>query len=184
MNELMNGLRLEHRGLGQLLGLLQNKLRRLERGILPNFNLLADAIHYIENYATLYHHPKEDVIYRYMIDRQLDDKGQVMNVMQEHSALAQNTQNLKEAVDAILSDTVVSRDKLVALLRKFIGAEMGHLKSEETVVFPLVEKLLTDEDWKKITPLIATPKDDPLFGKKITEEYRDLYNRLLETAEG
>ncbi len=120
MNELMNVLRLEHRGLGQLLGLLQNKLRRLERGILPNFNLLADAIHYIESYATLYHHPKEDVIYRYMIDRQLDDKDQFINVMQEHSTLAQNTQSLKEAVDAILSDTIVSRDKLVTLLRKFI----------------------------------------------------------------
>ena len=183
MNEVMKVLRLEHRGLGQLLGLLQNKLRRLEQGILPNFNLLDDVIRYIESYATLYHHPKEDVIYRYIIERQLDDKGQFIDIMQEHHTLAQNTHNLQEALDAILHDTIVSRDELITLLRQFIEAEIHHLNTEDTVVFPLIEELLTDEDWVTITPLIPTQKDDPLFGKKVKEEYRDLYNRLLETAE-
>ena len=183
MNEIMKGLRLEHRGLGQLLGLLQNKLGRLEQGIPPNFNLLDDVIRYIENYAIVYHHPKEDIIFRYIIDRQLDDKGQFIHIMQEHDTLAQNAHNLKEALDAILRDTIVSRDKLTTLLRQFIDAKVSHLNSEETVIYPLIEELLAEEDWVTITPLIPTQKDDPLFGKKVKEEDRDLYNRLVETVE-
>ncbi len=58
MNDIMKSLRLEHKGLGQILELLQNKLRMLKEGTPPNFNLIDDAIHYVENHAALTTIPK------------------------------------------------------------------------------------------------------------------------------
>lgn len=182
MNEIMKSLRLEHKGLGQILDLLKNKLRMLKEGKPPNFNLIDDVIRYVENHASRYHHPKEDVIYQYIIDQKLDAKGEFRKIIQEHHTLAQNTHNLKEALDAILLDIIVPKNNLIDLLDRFIGAEISHLNNEETVLFPLIEEMLSDEDWLIISPLIPAQQDDPIFGKQVKKEYQELCNLLSESA--
>lgn len=184
MNDIMTSLRLEHKGLGQILELLKNKLRMLKEDKPPNFNLIDDAIHYVENHASVYHHPKEDVIYQYIIDQKMDAKGEFSKIIQEHHTLAENTHNLKEALDAILLDIVVPKNNLIDLLDRFIEAEINHLNNEETVLFPLIEEMLGDEDWLIISPLIPAQQDDPIFGRQVKKEYQELCNRLAESASG
>lgn len=184
MNDIMKSLGLEHKGLGQILELLQNKLRMLKEGTPPNFNLIDDAIHYVENHASVYHHPKEDVIYQYIIDQGMDVNGEFSKIIQEHHTLAQNTHKLKEALDAILLDIVVPNNNLVDLLDRFIEAETNHLNNEEAVLFPLIEELLGDEDWSIISPLMPAQRDDPIFGRQVKKEYQELCNRLAESASG
>ena len=156
----------------------------LKEGKPPNFNLIDDVIRYIENHANVYHHPKEDVIYQYIIDQKLDVTGEFSKVIQEHHTLAQNTQDLKEALDAILLDIIVPKDNLIDLLDRFIEAEINHLNNEETVLFPLIEEMLGDEDWLIIGASVPAQRDDPVFGKQVKKEYQELCDRLSETTSG
>jgi hemerythrin-like domain-containing protein len=174
----MAGLRQEHKGLNQLIALLQSKLEELNQGHSPNFNLMEDVINYIENYANAYHHPKEDVIYHYIIEQQLDEKGLFSAIVQEHKKFVQITSHLRQSIQSILMDTIVPRDKFIVQLDEFIREEQSHIENEENIIFPLAESLLTEQDWIVISQSIPDIIEDPLFGRQVKAEYKELYKRL------
>lgn len=176
----MSELRQDHKGLHQLIALLRTKLEKLNQGKTPDFSLMEDAINYIENYAGVYHHPKEDVIYNYIIEGQLDQQGLFAEIVHEHKTFVQITNRLKEAIQSILMDHIVPRDLFIEQLAEFVQAEQNHLEREDSVIFPLIESLMTDKDWATITQSIPAKIEDPLFGEQVKAEYNELYRRLLE----
>lgn len=180
MNQLMKDLTRDHKGLCQLLELLQTKLTMIEQGLPPDYTLISDAINYIESYVRRYHHPKEDIIYHYIIEQQLDDKEHFIQSCQEHQQFEPITEKLKASLQSILLDVVVSKETFISHLNAFIDAERSHVQNEEKLIFPLIEKLLTQDDWQEILPNIPIQEDDPLFGKNVLSEYHDLYVRLNE----
>lgn len=182
MNKTMKTLGLEHRGLSQLLGLLENQLARLMSDQEVDYTVLDDAIRYIEDHASRHHHPREDVIYRYIVENQLDRDGAFEEVLAEHQTLSHNTQALREALDAILMDSIVPRERLVELLQRFLESERQHLNHEESVIFPLMDSLLAEQDWASIEAVLPSPPDDPLFGQQVKAEYQSLYARLQGSA--
>lgn len=182
MNELMKGLRREHKGHKQLLTLLEGKLIRLKQNIPPNFNLLNDAINYIENYAGHYHHPKEDIIYHYMIEHDLDPHKDFSKILQEHKKLEQITTEVKTSLQAILLDTITSTAGFISELDDFIKMHKQHLQQEDNVIFPQIEQRLTSHDWQNLLPLLPNQTDDPLFGTLVQTEYLELFH-LLSAAE-
>lgn len=182
MNEIMQTLTLEHKGLAKLLDLLKGNLKALKEGESVDFNLLDEVIRYIENHASHYHHPKEDVVYHYITDNGLDTSGDFEKVIEEHQTLATNTQKLREALDGILMDTVVPKTTLIDLLDQFITAEIDHINHEESQIFPAINEILSDKDWEKVSVTLPEKREDPLFGKQVKAEYQDLYQRLSESA--
>jgi len=174
----MRELRQEHKALRQLILLLQRKLNMLENDIPLNYRLIEDVINYIEDFANAYHHPKEDVIYHYIIDHNLDDRGQFHKILQEHKTLLPLTQSIKATLHSILLDIIVSRETFISELSTFIEAQKAHLDSEDQCVFPLIEPLLNEKDWVIILQNLPEKVEDPIFGKEIHSSYQDLYNRL------
>ena len=181
MNELMKGLQREHKGHKQLLTLLEGKLARLKQNIPLDFNLLNDAIDYIENYAGRYHHPKEDIIYHYMVDNQLDPKKYFTKIIEEHTRLEQITTQLKTSLQSILLDAITSTSSFMLELEEFIRVHQQHLHQEDTIIFPQIEHNLTENDWNKILPQMPNQEDDPLFGTQVQAEYLELYHRLSQS---
>ncbi len=52
-----------------------------------------------------------------------------------------------------------------------------NMQREETKLFPLARRILTEEDWKFIAT--STPKAaDPLFGERVEERYRTLHGQI------
>ena len=181
MHELMKGLQREHKGHKQLLTLLEGKLERLKQNIPLDFNLLNDAVNYIENYAGRYHHPKEDIIYHYMVDNQLDPHKDFAKIIEEHTKLEQISSQLLTSLQGILLDAITSTSRFILELEEFIQVHKQHLHKEDTVIFPQIEQNLTGDDWQKILPQLPNQEDDPLFGTKVQAEYLELYHRLTET---
>ncbi|WP_236702582.1 hemerythrin domain-containing protein [Thalassomonas actiniarum] len=181
MNELMKSLQREHKGHKQLLALLEGKLTRLKQNTPLDFNLLSDAVDYIESYAGRYHHPKEDIIYHYMVDNQLDPHKDFAKIIEEHHKLEQITTQLKTSLQGILLDAITSTSRFAIELEEFIQIHQQHLHKEDTVIFPQIEHSLTEDDWQKILPQLPNQEDDPLFGTKVQAEYLELYHRLTES---
>ncbi|MEW6984464.1 hemerythrin domain-containing protein [Colwelliaceae bacterium 6471] len=180
MNELMKDLRREHYGLRRLLALLEAKLHMLEQDIPPKYSLIADTIDYIESYIERYHHPKEDIIYQYIIDNDLDRTKDIANIMKDHKTISQTTKPLKATLDAILLDIIVPKETTIEQLRAFIQTEQAHVELEDNLIFPMVESLIDDKGWKIIAQSVPKQDEDPLFGERVRAEYQDLFIRLKE----
>ena len=120
MSQLISSLYLEHKGLKKLLSLLQQKSDNLAQEKPIDFNLIEDVVMYIENFVDSYHHPKEDVIYQYIIDNNLDDSNEFQTKLNDHDDIKELTQHLKQVLHSISLDVIVSKESLNSQLKNFI----------------------------------------------------------------
>ena len=101
------------------------------------------------------------VITRYSNKTGLANCGQLYN---EHHRLAEASGALVYSLNMILSDVVISRDKLINDLKEYIELQQLHMQYEEREVFPNFVKALDNNDWQKITVLCQNRLiEDPLF---------------------
>jgi hemerythrin-like domain-containing protein len=165
----------DHKHIAILLNILSNKLTRLADGQGVNFNLVRDIVEYMQGYAEHSHHPLEDIIFDYYSNKTGQANcGQLYN---EHHRLAETSGALVYSLNMILSDVVISREKLINDLQEYIELQQRHMQYEEQEVFPNFIKTLDDSDWQKITVLCQKRLiEDPLFNdndKTIFEDLRD-----------
>lgn len=175
----LNDLHQDHVNLNKLLAVLDHKLEELKQGEMPNFVLLSDAVDYITSYADAYHHPLEDQMYEAFKNsgcQELDEA--IVRCVDEHKLLKQSSHDIIEAVDCILSDAVVPMDQFAAKLERFLDEQIEHLNLEEGTLFPLLDEVATDEQWRALESDLPI-MDDPLFGEKQKQRYIDLYSELL-----
>jgi len=157
---------------------MKEKLVRLQREESIDYSLLEDAVLYIESFVDGYHHPKEDIIYQYIIDHDLDNNRVFQHKLDDHDDIKKITLDLKQVLHSINLDIIVSRNSVINELEAFIHVSNNHLNDEEHNTFPLIERLLNDEDWLNIAQLMPEYCEDPLFGRNLKEDYLDLSHRL------
>ena len=75
----------------------------------------------------------------------------------------------------ILSDVVISREKLIKDLKDYIQLQQLHMEYEEREVFPLFVSTLDDNDWDRVAILCQQRLvDDPLFNDNDKSMFEDL----------
>ena len=168
----------DHVNLSKLLEILDKKILKLKEGNRPNINLMADVIGYIATYAEGYHHPREDQLYAYFYGKNSQLDAAMKECEVTHVNLKGYAHALLETIDGVLHDAVVPMDDFIAKLESFVLNEKAHLDFEEASVFPLLNEMATDADWKKIEKKLPL-EEDPLFGEKRSEEYKSLYAELM-----
>ena len=73
----------------------------------------------------------------------------------------------------------VSSD-LKEISEQFIALQQQHLDYEESTIFPLLRRSLTEDDWRHLEHnWMHMTEDDPLFGREVKERYQDLAAQLL-----
>ncbi|WP_443019454.1 hemerythrin domain-containing protein, partial [Shewanella sp. SG41-4] len=79
------------------------------------------------------------------------------------------------SLNMILSDVVISRDKLINDLQEYIELQQLHMQYEEREVFPNFVKALDNNDWQKINVLCQNRLiEDPLFNDNDKTIFEDL----------
>ena len=179
MNALMNELHQDHQHIATLLTILKNKLTTLRTGARPNFNLMAEVVDYLTDYADDYHHGKENLIYYYMQEHYPKKSHLIEQQMHEHEELRKITQRLRADVDQALMDMPLSLEEFSRQLESFIDRQGQHLSVEETKVFPVVEQCFSIDDWEKLGESLPN-REDPLFGEARELRFKNLYEALIE----
>jgi branched-chain amino acid transport system ATP-binding protein len=72
-------------------------------------------------------------------------------------------------------------ERLRAEIDAYIRFQREHINLEESQILPLARRSLTDEDWEPINRAFLD-NEDPLFGEKVREEFRDLQSRIVQHA--
>ena len=178
MTEILDTLRDDHRNMMGLLDLLEDEVKVLRDGGDADLDRMVLALDYCLTYPDLYHHPKEDQVYRRLVEKGISQL-QVSDLVKTHEDLAGLTRRLAAALDGLIKAPETPRDELVELAVTFLDAYRRHMEAEDMVFFPLAEERLTSADWASIESEMAQV-NDPLFGERAAAAYRRLNRDLTE----
>jgi len=168
----------EHRHLAKITELMAAQLDALEDGAPADSHVLYEIMSYMVAWADRYHHPREDLIYGRAaeLDRQLADD--VDSLQRQHDAMARNALSLQQLIDTWRQGATDS-DAVISAGRAYIDHSLAHMRSEEQLVFPRIEAILTAADWLELElDDRLQPASDPVFGPRIDREFRNLRRKL------
>lgn len=164
MPQAITMIRKEHRNMSRLLDLLDSQVDLFENGIRPDYELMKEIIDYFLTFPDLYHHPKEDLIFRKIKRRAPDVAETLFDLEDEHEKVSGRLHEFTRAVVNVMMEVEMPRDSFVSVARKFIEGERKHIAEEEAHFLPLAVDTLTNEDWAEVDKAVADIKD-PLHGE-------------------
>jgi len=174
---LLAQLRQDHLNIAMLLEMIEQELAAFDAGDNPDYEVMFDVMHYLNNYPDDIHHPNEDLLFQRLLDRESALRTTIEKLFAEHERLAKQGYELQLLLEQIVGDAFVERavlhDKLFAYLNMF----KNHIGTEEREVFPGAERVLGTRDWLALNAEFAE-RADPLFGDIIGHEYQAIADRL------
>ncbi len=172
----------EHMRFARLLDFLEQQVTVFHDGQDPDYELMRDVIYYLHHYADRYHHPREDVAFARLAQRDPELRPAINRLLQEHRVMAAIGEALLAYLEDILADTVIERATVESAAATYLVYYRHHLSVEEREVLPRAARFLTPEDWAVVASAVA-PVPDPLFGDDVGERYRELRKRVRSPAE-
>jgi hemerythrin-like domain-containing protein len=177
MSALLNRLGEDHRRLARLMGLLEGLLDRFHDGEEPDYELMAELLEYMIDYADQVHHPSEDLIFERLLEQPDRCHDVLRRLMLQHETLAQLNRRFRESLEGIVHEEVLPRDEVERQGREVLSTLREHMILEDTEAFPLAAEQLSAEEWAEIEAR-APNVDDPVFGHADPERFRALYSML------
>jgi hemerythrin-like domain-containing protein len=172
----------EHANFATLLDLLEGQLDVFHKGESPDYELMLDIMFYMTHYPDVLHHPKEDLAFARIKEREVNARPIVDELTEQHARLKEFGDALVRALDDIVNGSIKSREHVETPGRAYVADFRSHMQREETAILPLAAKLLRDKDWAAIDAAIRHI-DDPLFGKNGEERYAALRRQIAREAQ-
>lgn len=183
MSDSVSHWRAEHANFATLLDLLEGQLDRFHKGESPDYELMLDIMFYMTHYSDVLHHPKEDLAFARIKEREASARPLVDELTEQHARLKDFGDVLVSVLDGIVSGSITSRERVEVPGRAYVADFRSHMLKEETAMLPLAAKLLRDRDWAAINAKIRHI-DDPLFGTNGEERYAALRRQIAREARG
>lgn len=168
-------LQVDHDHILKTLNLLEKQFLGLCRGNTPDYSLMRSIIVYIQEYPEQAHHPLEDIIFSILLKR-VDETKLIQDLITDHTDLEVVTRKLRESLESLKSG-IVSENELKKQLSTFLVRQRRHLYIEEIEVYPLVQSVLTKEDWEHVQSIVLL-QDDPIFGERTRSDYEHLSREI------
>ena len=176
--DLLSELRLDHRNMAILLNMLQDEADRIEHDEDIDFELAHDIMRYMTVYSDAIHHPREDLIYAGLLALEPKLAEGLERVEEQHQQLAELGSQLRSDIEAILSGTAVTRERIVTDARDYLHKLRQHMAWEEEDLFRRADAkgdaLEIDDTHLK--------KDDPVFGEQREAGFTGLFEAIKREA--
>jgi len=172
----------EHINFSKLLDLLETQVSLFHEDEHPNYELMLDIMYYLTHYADQVHHPEEEVAFKRVAQKDSRMQPVVTDLTKQHQLIAGNGKTLTEQLDAIVIDSMVTRQSMESSARTYILHLRNHMNLEETALFPTASNVLRVEDWAAVDAAIKS-RQDPLFGQIVDKRYEALHQQIAREAE-
>lgn len=173
--------RSEHKGFAQLLDFLERQMAAFHDGEQADYALMRDVVHYLHHYGDRFHHPREDMAFARLVERDPSLEASVSRLLQEHRVIAAAGNALLDHLENILNDVVVERRAVEKTAATYLVCYRHHLETEEDGILPRAAQLLTAADWAAVASAVATVPD-PLFSDHVGARYRALRDQIAQIA--
>ncbi len=167
----------EHRNFEKLLIIMERELNLFHRGEQPNYGLMLDIVYYMTQYPDRFHHPKEDIAFERVLERESSASERVESLHRQHDMIARSGKALQAQLDSVMAGVMLPRSQMEQPAREYIDYFRHHIQLEERELFPLAQRVLGDGDWTAIDAQ-APEGADPLFGGSLEDRYRTLHRQI------
>ena len=181
MVRVVDVLREEHRNFSRVLEILTREIALFEKTEEPDYDLIEKIVDYLRSFPDAAHHPKEDLLYQKLWERDSETADLMGNLQAEHLKLAALVAHFSETLKNVLLDSEQPRGNFVVAGEEFIDFYRSHIMLEELRFFPAALRALSHKDWNEIEQAL-TNTEDPLFGNNIQAPYTDLKAQIFEIA--
>ena len=183
MSEALQTISNEHRSMWQLTVVLDELRKKLDdRDQKPDAELFNLILNYIEQYIERVHQPKEDLfLYRAVLDRTSEGNEMIAEFQREHAASPEIVAALRHQLKQLVAHYPEGAAEFQKALEDYIAMLRHHIMKEESELFPLARRTLTDVDWDEIDTAFADRRD-PQFGEESRAEFRALMSRIVNEA--
>jgi hemerythrin-like domain-containing protein len=179
--EVLRSLQRDHDNLTKLLDAFARQLEVFDQGEHPDYDIVEGVLDYCLTYPDLYHHPKEDLVYRKLMAVDPGAVEDLKDLEYEHEELGNLTRRLAEVVHNVLQDLEVPREAFDIQARNFLDAYRRHMEMEDRYFFPAALRALSPADWDEIATQ-AVDREDPLFGDEADKRFELLRDDILSWA--
>jgi len=178
MGNIIDQIHQDHIHMARVLDLLDDEIDKLLRGGLPDCLILEHAMRYMVSYPDQIHHPKEDALFRRLIERDPSVTGTVEDLAHEHELLAQKGEEFYDLIRAAGSGDFVSREEMISKGTDYVKTLRAHMNTEEGDVLKKARASLSKEDLAEAGAEVDSIHD-PLFGEVVDKQYKELYNYII-----
>ena len=168
----------EHADLAKLLYVLERQIETFNDGGQPDYDIVESVIGYSLSFPELYHHPKEDLVYRKLMTIDPVAADGMEDLEAAHEELAAVTRKFASTVHRVLHDPGAQRLTFARVAQDFLYY-WRHIEMEENAFFPAALKAPGPEDWAEIDAQVSD-RDDPLFGAKVEKRFAALRQEILD----
>ena len=169
----------EHVNFARLLDLLETQVAAFHRAERPNYDLMGDIVYYLRSFADRFHHPREDVTFARISERDPEMQLVINRLLQEHRVIATAGNELVSRLNDVAGDVMTPRHALEAAADTYLVYYRHHIATEERDILPRAARLLTREDSAAVA---ATPAADPLFGDRVEARFHELRRQIALEA--
>ena len=170
----------DHSRFALLLDLLEQQVDAMHKGRRSDYQLMQSIVHYLRQFPDRFHHPREDVAFARMAERDPNLQLAIARRLQEHVVIAAAGESLLNCLNETLAGGKTDQAALETAAATYLVYYRHHLAAEEEQVIPGAMELLTPDDWKAVAAIPAEP--DPLFGADVDARYVVLRKRIEDKA--
>jgi len=167
----------EHARFRRLLELLDREVAKFHLDEHPDYELMRDIVHYLRKFSDQFHHPREDVAFSRLAERDPAMRLPVARLQQEHRVIAAAGEALLARLDDVAAEVVVERTAVEAAAATYLVYYRHHIATEENEVLPRAAELLDQRDWAAVSVAGPVPVD-PLSRTDVETRYAELKRRL------
>ena len=183
MPKALNIIRDEHRSLGAILQGMEYFVERIRaRKARIDPHVFSAMIYYLDTFAERIHHPKEDrYLFSALRSRGSEAAAVVADLELEHAAEGEALRQLEQCAMRYVEGGDREFPAFAEAVAKFVRHCRAHMEKEETVAFPLAERLLDASQWQAIDRAFEENRD-PLADAWNLRDFDKLFDRIVNLA--
>ena len=166
----------DHRNFSRVLDVVERQVDAFRTDKQPDFELLRSIVYYLRHYPDRFHHPREDIAFARLVERDPQLQLEIARRVQEHAVIAAAGDELLGYLDRIVAGAMVERAELEKAAATYLVYYRYHLYAEERQVLPRAAELLTATDWAAVAAIPTEP--DPLFDPNSDPRYSELRRQI------
>jgi hemerythrin-like domain-containing protein len=180
--DLLDDLREDHRNMAIMLDLLARQVDYIRDGERPDYELIHDIMRYLTTYSDAVHHPKEDLLYARIQTEQPSIAAGLKRIEPDHIEIAQLGETLRNDIEAVVSGTAVTRQRVITDTSEYVGTLREHMAWEEDDLFRRAEDLVKGEK-SMFVDISHLDTLDPLFGPEREHSFANLLQNIKDLSE-
>jgi len=168
----------EHQLILRMIALVEKNAAGIARGEYRNWRFFLDAVEFIRDYADRFHHAKEeDVLFAALVKNGMPEKQSPIEAMlMEHDAGRAHVRGMENAARQALAGDESEIPSLLEHARGYAQLLRGHIDKEDTILYPLAERVLPQEVRPAMLDAYRAAEDR-------TPELAETYRRMVEDYE-